>query len=183
MITKRLILLISLIGLSACEMPPMPDWTLKSNLPSIPFFIGEGPKATDEKNCRPVTHLNSQDLNWEEAKQIKIFSRKSGIVPKRFLMNVNTPYIIRFYNSTNDTWNFHSEKFFKQAVVVKIIYGGKDVTLACIEAIRIGKLKWAEVHIVPLRKGKFNFQDKKFFSFRSLFSSKTVPTTGQIIVR
>ena len=183
MITKRLILLISLIGLFACEMPPMPDWASKSNLPSLPFFIEEGPKATDDKNCQPVTNLNLQDLNWEEAKKIKIFSRKSGIVPKILLLKVNTPNIIRFYNGTNVIWNFYSEKFFKQSVVVKIIYGGKNVTIDCIESIRIGKLKWAEVHIVPLQKGKFDFQNKKSFSFNSLFSSKNVQNIGQITVR
>jgi len=179
MVIKRLIVLMPLIAILACDIQLIPDWASKSNLL---FNIEGGPKAAIDKNCRQKMNLDLQNLKWKEAKEINIFSRKSGITPKNILLNFNTPNIIKFYNGTNFSWTFYAEKFFKEAVVVKIIYRGKDVTISCIEAIRIGKLKWAEIHIVPLKKGKFNFRHEKPFSLKSLIQNDTIPASGQITV-
>ncbi len=155
----------------------MPD------LPSLPSFSGEGPENARDVDCETATRLNLQALDWKAAKRLDIYARKSGITPKNVVMTANTPNILRLYNGTPDTWTFRAEAFFKQAAVVKIIYGGKDVSKTCIDAIRVGPLKWAEVRIVPLRQGEFNLHEDESLGLTSMFSGEGEPSPGHIIVR
>lgn len=180
---KRLIALFAVIGLGACEAPSLPDWASLPDLPSLPSFSGEGPETAKDVDCEEATRLNLQALDWKAAKRLDIYSRKSGISPKNVVMTANTPNILRLYNGTRNTWTFRAEEFFKQAAVVKILYGGKDVSETCIDAIRIGPLKWAEVRVVPLRQGEFYFHDDTSFSLSSLISGEDEPSPGHIIVR
>ena len=177
---KQLIALVAAISLSACEMP---DWVSVPDLPSLPSFAGEGPEAADDVDCEAATRLNLQALDWKGAKRLDIYSRKSGITPKKVVMTANTPNVLRLYNGTRKTWTFRAEKFFKQAAIVKIISGGKDVSQSCIDAIRIGPLKWAEVRIVPLRQGEFYFRDDVPLGLPSLFTGEDEVPPGYIIVR
>ena len=169
MTLKRLIALVPIIGLFACEGSSLPDWVSWPDLPSLPSFSAEGPEAADDVDCEAASRLNLQALDWKGAKRLDIYSRKSGITPKNVVMTANTPNILRLYNGTRNDWTFRAEKFFKQAAIVKIIYGGKDVTETCIDAVRIGPLKWAEVRVVPLRQGEFYFRDDTSFGLTSLF--------------
>ena len=160
---KIIVVLISTFWLFSCEQMSGMDWISSSNLPSIPFHFGEGPMAINQNDCKTKKVSNIQEALMNKAKQIEIFSRKKGIYPDKISLISGKPYILRLYNSTNTTWAFKAEDFFKKAAILKIIYEGKDATIACIESIRIGKLKWAEVHIIPFKKGIFNFFLYYFF--------------------
>jgi len=180
---KRLIALVPVIALCACEGASMPDWVSWPDMPSLPSFSGEGPEAADDVDCKAATHLNLQALDWKRAKRLDFYSRKSGITPKNVVMTANTPNILRLYNGTRNIWTFRAEKFFKQAAIVKIIYGDRNVTETCIDSVRIGPLKWAEIRVVPLRQGDFYFRDDTPFGLTTLFSDEDEPTPGHIIVR
>ena len=172
-----------MIWLAACEVPSLPDWASLPDLPTLPSFSGEGPETVKDVDCEAATRLNLQALDWKGAKRLDIYSRKSGISPMNVVMTANTPNILRLYNGTRNIWTFRAEKFFKQAAVVQIVYGGKDVSETCIDAIRIGPLKWAEVRVVPLRQGEFYFRDDTPFGLTSVFSDEDEPSPGHIIVR
>jgi hypothetical protein len=183
MVINRFVILISIIGLYSCDQIQIPNWPSNSNLTSLPFYFEEGPKEGDKNNCRKKLQLNLQNLDWKKAKSIDIFSKYSGISPKKTLMNVNTPYVIKLYNGTNDNWNFQAENFFKNAAIEKIIYSGKIKKFLCIDLIRIGKLKWAEVHLVPLKIGVFNLKQENKFTLKNLFFSEKKSFSGQIVVQ
>ncbi|MBT7942245.1 MAG: hypothetical protein HN719_02700, partial [Alphaproteobacteria bacterium] len=153
------------------------------SLPSLPSFSGEGPETADDVDCETASRLNLQALNWKDAKRLDLYSRAKGVSPSTIVMTVNTPNILRLYNGTRNVWNFRAEEFFKKAAVVKIIYGGKDVSETCIEAIRIGPLKWAEVRVVPLRQGEFYFRDDNSVGLSSIIAGDDPPSPGHIIVR
>ncbi|MBL6947834.1 MAG: hypothetical protein ISR51_04085 [Rhodospirillales bacterium] len=169
-------------GLSACEMPKLPNLSFP-DLPSMSSLFGEGPEALDEGDCETTPLRSLQVLNWQTAKRLDIYSRKTGISPKTMVMTANTANILRLYNATRNVWTFHAEEFFKHAAVVKIFYGGKDVTESCIEAVRIGPLKWAEIRVVPLKQGEFYFRDEKSFALGKIFSGDDARAPGHIIVR
>jgi hypothetical protein len=182
MAKKIIIVLISVIGLYACDKMQIPDWPSSSSLTSLPFYIGEGPKKDYQNDCRNKAQISIINLNWKKVKIIEIFSKSSGIKPKKILMAVNTPYIIKLYNGTNDIWSFQGGNFFRNAAIEKIIYGGNDTTFSCIKLIRIGKMKWAELHLVPLRKGIFELKQEKKFNLTNIFFSKKATLSSQIIV-
>ena len=179
MITKRIFSLVSLFIISSCDTPIIPDW---NSIPSLEYNFGEGPKKADNNSCNTSMQLNVQKLNWEKAKRIQIFKRKSGISPNKIKLNTKTPYILKIYNSTKDIWNFKVDDFLEKVRIAKIIYDGKTLDFFCIEAIRVGKLKWAEIHLVPLQTGNFNFSDDDSFSFKKLFLKQKLLSIGQIIV-
>jgi hypothetical protein len=169
--------------LTACEMPSMPDFLSLPDFPSLPSFSSEGPATADDVDCGTATRLDLAALDWDGAKRVDMYARASGVSPATLVMTVNTPNIIRLYNATRDVWTFRAEEFFKQAAIVRIIYGGKDVSETCIEAIRIGPLKWAEVRVVPLRQGEFYFRDEAPSRLMSLFGDEDPAPPGHIIVR
>ena len=144
---------------------------------------GEGPETARDVDCEAARNLNLKALDWKRAKRLDIYSRKTGVTPRNVVMTANTPNILRLYNGTSNTWTFRAEEFFKQAAVVKIIYGGKDVSETCIDAIRVGPLKWAEVRVVPLRQGEVYFHKDSSFGLPSMFSGEDEPSPGHIIVR
>ena len=73
MVINRLVVLISLIGLCACDQLQIPNWPSTSNLTSLPFYFREGPKEDDQINCRNEAKLSFQNLDWKKANTVEIF--------------------------------------------------------------------------------------------------------------
>jgi hypothetical protein len=169
--------------LAACEMPSLADLPSLPDFPSLPSFAGEGPETAVAVDCEAAVRLNMRAVDWKSAKRVDLYSRPSGVTPSTVVMTVNTPNILRLYNGTRNVWTFRAEEFFKQAAVVRIIYGGKDVSETCIKAIRVGPMKWAELRVVPLRQGEFYFRDEASFSLQSLIGNEVLAPPGHIIVR
>ncbi|NQV84461.1 MAG: hypothetical protein HQ494_11640 [Rhodospirillales bacterium] len=179
----RVLILVAMVSLAACEKWSLPKLPSLPGFPSLASISGEGPETADDVDCEAATRLNLQAMDWKDAKRIDIYSRKNGLTPSSVVMTVNTPNILRLYNGTREVLNFRAQEFFQQAAVFKIIYGGKDVSETCIEAIRIGPLKWAEIRVVPLRQGEFSFRDDNSYGLSSLIAGNDPPSPGHIIVR
>ena len=181
MTIRHALVLLSVFGLAACEMPKLPK------LPSLPSFSdlsfgGEGAEASATASCEDATRKDAKGFDWAAAKHLDIYLRKGRPKPGVVVLTVNTPNVLRLFNGDKGVWSFRAEEFFRSAVIVKIVYGGKRVTENCIDAIKIGSLKWAELHIVPLRQGEFFFGEKESSDWAlNPFAAKS--ETGQIIVR
>jgi len=170
-----------IFGLAACEMPKLPS------LPDLPdlsalSFGGEGTEISGAASCDPGTRVDLKALDWATAKHLDIYLRNGKPRPGTLVLTANTPNVLRLFNSGKGVWSFRAEEFFRSSAIVKIVYGGKRITENCIDAIKIGSLKWAELHIVPLRQGEFFFGEKASSDWTlSPFAAKS--EAGQIIVR
>ncbi len=179
-IRNALVLILSL-GLAACEMPKLPS------LPSLPSladlsFGGEGVEASEAASCGNATRAKVKGLDWAAAKRHDIYLRNGKPSPGVVVLKVNTANVLRLFNGAKGVWSFRAEEFFRSAVIVKIVYGGKRITINCIDAIKIGSLKWAELHIVPLSQGEFFFGEKASPGWTlNPFAEKS--ESGQFIVR
>ena len=184
MTIKRTLVLLSVFALAACEMPKMPNLPSLPSLPSLSdfFFGGEGAEVSDAASCDIATRLDVKGLDWAGAKHLDIYLRKRKLSPSVVVLKANTPNVIRLFNSSKGVWSFRAEKFFRSSAIVKIVYGGKSILETCIDAIKIGSLKWAELYIVPLRQGEFFFGEKASSDW-NLNPFATKGETGQIIVR
>lgn len=181
MTIKHTLVLFLGLWLAACEMPKLPE------LPSLPsladFSFGfEGAEASEAASCDPATRANAKGLDWAAAKHLDIYLRNGKISPGVVVLKVNAAHVLRLFNGSKGVWSFRAEEFFRAAAIVKIVYGGKRISETCIDAIKIGSLKWAELYIVPLSQGEFFFGEKASSGWDlNPFAAKS--ETGQIIVR
>ncbi len=181
MTIKRTLILLLGLTLAACEMPNLPSLPSLPSLPDFSFGF-EGAEASETASCDPETQATVKGLDWAAAKHLDIYLRNGKPSPGTVVLKVNTANVLRLFNGSKGAWSFRAEEFFRAAVIVKIVYGGKRVTETCIDAINIGALKWAELYIVPLRQGEFLFGEKSSSGWTlNPFATKT--ETGQIIVR
>jgi len=169
---RHIIVILSATGLAACSWP---------SLPSISF-----PKEkTDERpaiSCDAATRLNLQALDWANANRLDIHIRQARFRPETLVMKVNSPTVLRLFNGDREVRTFRAKEFFRASAVVRIDYDGRRMDETCIDAIRIGPLKGAEIQIVPLRQGEFPFRIQQSLDLSlGLFSKAAKP--GNIIVR
>ena len=181
MTIKRTLVLLLGLGLAACEMPKLPSLPPLPSLADLSFG-GEGAEASEAASCEPGTRNDVKGLDWAAAKHLDIYLRNGKISPGVVVLKANTAHVLRLFNGAKGVWSFRAEEFFRAAVIVKIVYGGKRISETCIDAIKIGSLKWAELYIVPLRQGEFFFGEKAASGWNlNPFAAKS--ETGQIIVR
>ncbi len=183
MTIRQTLAILSVAGLTACELPELPSWAELPSWPDLPSFSfgGEGPEESSSNECVAGSEKNYRALDWAGAKHTDIYNRKGKLVPSTVVLKSGTPNIIRLYNAGRGAWSFRAEEFFRAAAVVSVLYGGQTIFEPCLEAIKIGALKWAEIKIVPLRQGEFSFSGGGEVAFTLSFS--TPSETGKIIVR
>jgi len=151
------------------------------SLPSISFG-DEGTESRPAISCAAATRLNLQALDWPNAKRLDIVIRKAKFAPGTVVMSLNTPNVIRIINNDRDMRTFRAEQFFRASGVAKIVYDGRQIAETCIDAIRIGPLKSAELQVVPLRKGEYPYGQSTARDL-PLLPFETDNEIGQIIVR
>tara|TARA_Y100000294_G_scaffold1400_2_gene1759 strand:+ start:6424 stop:6975 length:552 start_codon:yes stop_codon:yes gene_type:complete len=169
---RHIIVILSVTGLGACSWP---------SLPSIPLTkdeTGERPAIS----CDAATRLNLWALDWANAKRLDIHIRQARFMPGTLITKVNSPAVLRLFNGDRDVRTFRAKEFFRASAVVRIDYDGRRMDETCIDAIKVGPLKGAEIQIVPLRQGDFPFRTQESLDLSlGLFSKPGKP--GHIIVR
>ncbi|MCH7937350.1 MAG: hypothetical protein IH994_09725 [Proteobacteria bacterium] len=178
---RLIIVILSAVGLGACSWPSLPELPSLPSLPSIPLTKDE----TAERpaiSCDAATQLNLQALDWADAKRLDIHIRQARFRPGTLVMKVNSPNVLRLFNGDREVRTFTAKEFFRSSAVVRIDYDGRRMDETCIDAIKIGPLKGAEIQIVPLRQGEFPFRIQQSLGLSlGLFSKPAKP--GQFIVR
>ncbi len=182
--TRNCIAIVAAAGVAACSsfsMPSLPSLPKMPEMPSLSFG-DEGAEARPAISCAAAMRLNLQALDWPNAKRLDVMIRKAKFTPGILVMQLNTPNVIRITNGDRNPRTFRAEEFFRASGITRIVYDGRPVPETCIDAIRIGPLKSAEVEVVPLRKGEYRYGES---------TSRDLPLTpfasesesGQIIVR
>lgn len=184
MTIKHFIAVLAVAGCSGISLPELPSLPKLPDLPSLPSFsfAGEGVEERPAISCDAVRRLNLQALDWAGAKRLDLYIRNSRFRPKTLVIKLNTPNVINVLNGGGDAWTFRAPEFFRSAGVARIIYDGREIPETCIESIKIGPAKGAELHVVPLRKGEYPFGDSSSFGL-PLGPFSTPDVVGQIIVR
>lgn len=179
---RRIITVIAAGAVAACSSwPSMPQMPSLPKMPSLSFKT-EGPEERPAISCEAAARLNLRALDWPNAKQFEVQIRNERFTPGTLIMQVNTPNVVRVINGDRNVRAFRAEEFFRSSAVARIVYDGRIVPETCIDAIMMGPLKWAELHIVPLRQGDYRFGEDTSRSL-PLTPFESSDRTGQIIVR
>ena len=182
MTARRIMAIVWAAAVAGCSSwPSMPSLP---KMPSLPSFSlqAEGPEERPAISCEASVRLNLQALDWPAAKQLEVQIRNAKFTPGTLIMKVNTPNVVRVVNGDKAVRVFRAEEFFRASAVTRIVYDGRVVADTCIDGIRVGPLKWAELQIVPLRQGDYRFGEDTSTE-PPLTPFGTPPQTGQIIVR
>lgn len=156
-------------------MPSLPS------LPDLPSFSfdSEGTDKRPAGSCDGKILERAKGLDWQQAKTIDLNIRKERLFPSILVMTAQTPNIIRIFNRDRSVRTFRAAAFFKNSVLARVYYNGREVGENCINAIRIGPKKWVELHIVPLAAGEFTIGEDT----PAAYSTEPARKTGKIIVR
>lgn len=182
MMRRPIIAILTAAASAACSSwPSLPSLPKMPSLPSISLQT-EGPAEPAAIGCEAAQRLNLQALDWPNAKQIDVQIRNAKFTPATLIMQVNTPNIVRVVNGDKSDRTFRAEQFFRASAVTRIVYDGRIVGETCIDAIKVGPLKSAELRVVPLRQGDYPFGEDTSRDL-PLTPFETPIRTGQIIVR
>jgi len=160
---RGVLAVVAAAGVAACSWPQWatewtPEWA-KVSLPEMPSMsvLGDEPDRGPVISCDAATRLNLRAMDWDGAKRLDVHIRNELFTPATMVMAMNTPNVVTVFNDDTDTRTFGAKEFFRTAAIARIVYDGREVAENCIEGIRIGPAKWAELHLVPLRQGEFTY--------------------------
>ncbi len=69
------------------------------------------------------------------------------------------PYIIRVTNNDDGDRSFRAPQFFRDVAILKGVYNSKSVDAPCINAVNLAPGAVAELHVVPLKKGDYDYHE------------------------
>lgn len=160
--TKNVIAILSILFIASCSWPKMPEMPSLPSLPSLPDLpsLGlqnEGPEKRADVDCEETKRLKLEDLDWTQAKTVDLRLHDNRFTPSTMVMERNYATIFRIYNAEEGSKSFFARQFFRASAIAGINYFGRALLQTCIDAIRIGPKKWAEIRLVPLRQGDYFF--------------------------
>ena len=137
----RFIPVVAVIALAACT-PPVEG---VSRYYSVPCMVKGAKQASTAK--------------WDQAETIDITIQDGEFNPRSIYLKVGDPAILRFANKDGVDRFFSDNGFLRTSAVAQVSIGGFDHTKPCVNGLRIGPRKTAEVRLVPLNAGRYYFQD------------------------
>lgn len=134
------------------------------------------------KYCDAKKFAQAKEADWKAAtivaEEIKDNLYQSGLIS----MWRNKPYIIQITNRDDGSRSFRAPDFFRRTAILKAVYDGKEIASPCLQSITIGPGKVAEIHLVPLEQGGFDFHDTVIW-VPFLTQLTTIGDIGLIYVR
>ena len=101
----------------------------------------------------------AKKADWKNAtlveETIKDHLYESGLIT----MWQDEPYIIRLINKDKHPRSFRASEFFRDVALLKVVYDGKAHVEPCLNAVTLAPSKIAELHLVPLKKGNYDYHE------------------------
>jgi len=110
-------------------------------------------------NCGQVPVRVVESVDWDRAKRINVRIRQNEFTPMIIGMQMDRAYVLRIRNADDYLHDFNSEEFFKAVAVAKVAVGGRELSGRCIEGVSVEPRQTAEVQLVALRDGRYEFAD------------------------
>lgn len=131
---------IAVMALSACAMP-----SGVSN-----FAMAE---------CKQISKRAEAKINWARVPEIEIRVRNGEYSPMVTRLQQGRPYVLRIRNRDDSLRIFRAKQFFENNAVIAVGVEGVRADDTCINAISIPARQSAEVRMVAVTDGTFEFED------------------------
>jgi|GEM_PF-2055044 len=131
--------------------------------------LAPGVDTMPEKYCT-TDNAPALKADWSQATVIEETVKGDRYQEGYLSLWHNEPVIIRVTNEDAGERSFRAPEFFRDAAISKAVYQGKAVDTPCLNAITLAPGAVAELHVVPLKKGDYDYTETGFW----------VPFAGEI---
>ena len=113
----------------------------------------------------------AQKADWTNATVVEEGVKDSFYQSGLMELTQNRPHILRITNNDDGLRSFRAPDFLRDAAILKAVYDKQSVEAPCLNAITMAPGKTAELHIVPLKAGGYDYYETVFW----------VPHVGQFV--
>jgi hypothetical protein len=131
--------------------------------------LAPGVDTMPEKYCT-TDNAPALKADWSQATVIEETVKGDRYQEGYLSLWHNEPVIIRVTNEDAGERSFRAPEFFRDVAISKAVYQGKAVDTPCLNAITLAPGAVAELHVVPLKKGDYDYTETGFW----------VPFAGEI---
>jgi len=127
------------------------------------FTEGVRADPTLRYDCNPKQGEVAKKADWKKAEVVEEEIRDDIYQSGLITMWKDKPYIIRVTNNDDGVRSFNAHALFMASSVLKAVYDGEDAETPCLQNVAIGPGKTAEIHLVPLQSGGYDYHETTLF--------------------
>lgn len=109
--------------------------------------------------CKMLSNRAEAKINWARVPERELRVRDGEYSPMVMRLKQGRPYVIRIRNRDDERRVFRAPDFFEQNAVVAIGVEGQRAETTCVNAISIPARQSAEVRVVAITDGTFEYED------------------------
>lgn len=111
--------------------------------------------------CKQISDRAEAKINWARVPEVELTIRDGAYMPMVMRLKQGRPYVLRIRNRDEDTRVFRAQKFFEKNAVVAIAVEGQRAPETCVTSVSIPTLQTAEIRVVAITDGTFEYEDNK----------------------
>lgn len=112
-------------------------------------------------DCKQISKRAEAKINWARVPEIELRVRNGEFSPMVTHLKQGRPYVIRIRNRDDEMRVFRARDFFVKNAVIAVGVEGVRAENTCINAISIPARQSAEVRMVAVTDGTFEFEDNQ----------------------
>ncbi len=109
--------------------------------------------------CKQISKRAEAKINWARVPEIEIRVRNGDYSPMVTRLQQGRPYVLRIRNRDDSLRVFRAKDFFTRNAVIAVGVEGVRAEDTCINAISIPARQSAEIRMVAVTDGTFEFED------------------------
>lgn len=109
--------------------------------------------------CKQISKRAEAKINWARVPEIEIRVRNGEFSPMVTRLQQGRPYVLRVRNRDEGLRVFRARDFFKSNAVIAVGVEGVRAPETCIASISIPGRQSAEIRMVAVTDGTFDFED------------------------
>lgn len=110
--------------------------------------------------CLEDLSEHAKGADWSDARVVDVDIVNGGeFSPSYIRFYQNEPQILRITNTDNRLRLFRAPKFFRSIAIGKLTVGDREYTERCFTALNVPPKGKAEIYMVPIDPGKYEFDD------------------------
>ncbi len=112
--------------------------------------------------CKQISQRAEAKINWARVPEREIVIRNDAFSPMVMRLMQGRPYVIRVRNRDDQMHVMRAGAFFQNNAVVAVGVEGKRADETCITAISIPARQSAEIRLVAITDGTYDYGDETF---------------------
>lgn len=109
--------------------------------------------------CKQISQRAEAKINWARVPEIEIRVRDGEYSPMVTRLQQGRPYVLRIRNRDDSLRVFRAKDFFERNAVIAVGVEGVRSDHTCINAVSIPARQSAEIRVVAITDGTFEFED------------------------